>query len=82
MKTEIEQLKTELDICQKTVWIKYECDNGARWTAVKGGMCETRAGKCRFSGCPNGHNYHRAGETTNRHEAHEWFNRPEEVIEQ
>lgn len=60
----------------KTIWIKYECDKGARWIAVKGGICETRAGACGFAGCAEGHKYHRAGETSDRNEACEWFNNP------
>jgi hypothetical protein len=59
------------------VWLKYECTKGARWTAVKGGMCEEPSGvKCRFSGCTGNHHQRIVGETADRDEAHDWFNNP------
>ena len=63
---------------ENPVWIKYECDKGARWTSVRGGSCEHPLNKeCNFSGCPTGHGVAIKGETSNRDEAHEWFKRPE-----
>ena len=67
---------TKKDPYKNPIWIKYECDHGARWTAVKGGSYETEAGDCNFSRCEKEHKYHRAGETPDRTEASDWFKRP------
>lgn len=62
-------------------WEMYECDNGARWTAVKGGTCTSKDGEeCNFSGCPKGHQLHIAGETKDSNSAHDWFRKPEDAV--
>lgn len=64
------------------VWSKFECDDGCRWTHVKGGVCHGdfhEGSPCNFSGCKPGHFVHERGETTDPHEAHEWFRNAHEV---
>jgi len=62
-------------------WEMYKCDMGARWTAVKGGICASKNGEeCYFSGCPKGHQLHLAGETKDRNVASNWFRRPEDAV--
>lgn len=59
------------------VWEKFECDCGCRWTQVKRShtaMATKDGDPCNFSGCDKGHVVHLRGETSDRHEAHEWFN--------
>jgi hypothetical protein len=60
-----------------TVWVKFECGGGARWTSIKGPMGTNYAGEvCCFSGCNCGTKVRRIGETADRDEAHDWFRRP------
>ena len=59
-------------------WIKFQCEHGCQWTAVKGGIADTTEEHrttpiCNFSGCTPDHNYHLVGETADRHEAAAWF---------
>jgi hypothetical protein len=57
----------------ETVWMKFECGGGARWTST----CEDYAGKvCCFSGCNCGTVVKLTGKTTDRSEASAWFRRP------
>ena len=66
-----------MNIYKNPVWLKYRCDNGAQWTAVKDGICaDADNSPCTFSGCPEGHKVHIIGETPNRHDASNWFKRP------
>ena len=61
----------------RTLWDLYECDHGARWSAVTGGAYTVDDGSpCDFSGCAPGHRVHRQGRTDNRSTAHDWFRRP------
>ena len=56
-----------------TVWKKFECGAGARWTSAY----EDYAGKvCCFSGCNCGTLVKLAGETSDLNEAADWFRRP------
>lgn len=65
------------DIYDNPTWLMYECDNGARWTAVKGGTCaQSDNDDCCFSGCPKGHKIHIKSETNDRIIASDWFRRP------
>ena len=62
---------------RRTLWNLYQCDNGARWSAVHGGpYAEENGSPCQFSGCPAGHFIHLEGKTDNLHTAAEWFRRP------
>jgi hypothetical protein len=57
-----------------TVWIKYECEQGCRWTAMKGSFLDLITDdECNFSGCEPGHRVTVVGETTDSNEAHDWF---------
>lgn len=57
-----------------TIWELMECDQGNRWSHVKGGSYAIADGTpCDFSGCPPGHAVHKRGETSDLHEAHDWF---------
>ena len=56
----------------QTIWIKYECEKGNRWTLTKGPF-QDHPGKCVFSGCETTHNFKIVGETSNVDEASEWF---------
>src|SRR4051812_31912351 len=62
----------------QTVWLKWECDHGARWTSVKGSPFsdEQDGTPCYFSGCTPGHLIHARGETTDVH--CDWFRRPQQ----
>lgn len=71
------------DVYSDPTWEMYECDKGARWTAVKGGTCTSKdKDECYFSGCPGGtrHQLHLKGETKDRDKAHDWFRRPEDSV--
>lgn len=73
----------KFDPYDNPIWIQYQCDNGAQWTAVKGGMCEHNMDEpCGFSGCQGIHRVNIISETNNGHVAHEWFKRPPEGREQ
>jgi hypothetical protein len=80
MKNSFQYCVGEIDICNrwdaiymKPVWLKYECDQGKRWTAVKGGFCEEEDGEiCVHTGCDQNHRIHIKGETSDRNEAYEW----------
>ncbi len=62
---------------KETIWNMFECEHGARWTAVKGGYCDEPVGECGFAGCFDGHHtFKLVGETTDRTNAHVWFRRP------
>jgi hypothetical protein len=58
-----------------TVWIKYECRNGNRWTAVNSynGIFADVPGRCVFSGCDRRHTFWAVGETKDREEVNAWF---------
>ena len=65
--------KQFVSIYNDPTWEMYECDNGARWTAVKGGTCVSKENdECQFSGCPEGHFIHIKGETKDRSVASDW----------
>ena len=72
----------------QTVWVKWECDLGRRWTSTKRTVVHNQATttpivpkrvgasyliECTFSGCPPGHAEHVVGETTDIKEARAWF---------
>ena len=62
------------DIYDNPIWELYECDNGARWAAAKGGPYSRQENdECHFSGCPKGHYVHIKGETRAIAIAHKWF---------
>lgn len=62
------------DFDRPKVWIKYECERGCRWTAVKGGVADiSLETECTFSGCETGHRFTAVGQTTDPKEANEWF---------
>jgi hypothetical protein len=59
---------------KEVVWELFECDEGCRWSQVKGGLCDERdGGPCGFSGCKPGHRIHKRGETTCSDTASDWF---------
>ena len=45
-----------------TVWIKFECYKGNRWTEVKGREQSKDGDFCNFSGCSGKHKIHIKGE--------------------
>lgn len=56
-----------------TVWQKWQCGAGARWTSVN----HDYAGKiCDFAGCGCGTAVQLMGKTADRAEAHKWFRQP------
>jgi hypothetical protein len=58
----------------EVVWELFECDDGCRWSQVKGGICDEHdGGPCGFSGCKAGHRIHKRGETTDSDRASGWF---------
>lgn len=63
-------------VYRNPTWILYECAMGARWAAVKWGMCEHNLSEdCDFSGHTPGHKVAIRGETQDRSVAHGWFTR-------
>lgn len=60
----------------KTVWNKFKCDHGARWTATETSFDGETTGECQFSGCQPGHKFKLIGPTSDRDEACRWFKRP------
>lgn len=64
-----------------TVWQKWQCGGGARWTSVIGSpFNENLTGTiCNFSGCNCGTKITDAGHA-NREEAGKWFRRPSKRI--
>ena len=61
---------------KNTVWIKFKCDRGNKWTEVKGPFQSTQDGDiCHFYGCTTDHKAHRISETTSPTEALDWFQR-------
>lgn len=64
----------KVDWIENPVWIKYECDKGNRWTAVKNGIVHEPDGLlCCFVGCTPDCVSHIRGETSSRDEANGWF---------
>lgn len=62
---------------KNTIWNMFECEHGARWTAVKDGMCDEPVGECGFSGCYDGHHtFKLISETEDGAKALVWFRRP------
>jgi len=60
----------------ETVWEKWECDKGKRWTTVKGsftGNGEKEGGLCYFSGCKENDHYIHFKGYANREEGGSWF---------
>ena len=58
---------------EETVWMKFECGGGARWTSTY----HNYSGEvCSFSGCNCGTLVKLAGKTSDRSEAGDWFRRP------
>jgi len=63
-------------ISEETVWTKYECGGGARWTSARRWLDERAGEICNFSGCGCNTPIRIAGRTSNRGEASAWFRRP------
>ena len=74
-------MKTKKNPCDNPTWLKYRCYKGAQFTAVKGGICEIPdKSRCVFSGCTTKHQVRIVGETSDRNEAHNWFNNPYQLL--
>jgi hypothetical protein len=61
---------------QETIWILWKCDNGRRWSTVKGGICDDQrdGAFCLFSGCKErDHRIHRVKEVTADTYPDNWF---------
>jgi hypothetical protein len=61
-----------------TVWYKYECGGGCRWTTIHE-VTDAKEQKCNFSGCGCGTNIKLKGQTQDRHEAYVWFRRHQDI---
>ena len=62
-------------VFRNPVWLKFECDNGNRWTIIKGSICDDGledGAECFHSKCQPGHKMHLRGETKSIDEAAEW----------
>ena len=57
-----------------TVWTKWECSGGSRWTSAH--VHEVEGSICCFSGCNCGSVIRVVGKTSDVNEASEWFREP------
>lgn len=71
-------MNTKTILKTKPIFLLFQCDKGAQWSAVKNSIAEERDGaNCYFSGCKeNDHFIHITKETKNRKEANNWFFNP------
>lgn len=61
---------------KETVWKKFQCGGGARWTETKVFGSTVENSICNFSGCNCKTQVKIIGTTTDINEAREWFKRP------
>lgn len=69
-------------INEKTTWMLFECENGARWSSTTE---DYSMRKCTFSGCRSDHSVKKVGTTQewgfkwffNPYEGDKWFSSPQ-----